>query len=125
MHQNISSLSHKNLPRPKGIPGNNSDAHMYLSMYQTIAKKEHVEKELRDLERRTKKAKQKLAMLEEQISKYPALSPELKNPTQSQTKQHTSMLKKHKTLNVFDKTSTTGRGSTQNETKFTTITMGY
>ncbi|MCL2927108.1 MAG: hypothetical protein MGG37_03465 [Trichodesmium sp. MAG_R01] len=125
MHQNITSLSNKNLPKLRVAPGNNSDAHIYLTMYQTIAKKEHVQKELRDLDRRTKRAKQKLAMLDEQISKYPALPPELKNPTQSQTKQHTSMLKKYKTLNLFDKTSTTERGSTQNGTKFTTISMGY
>ena len=48
MHQNITSLSNKNLPKLRVAPGNNSDAHIYLTMYQTIAKKEHVHEQIKD-----------------------------------------------------------------------------
>jgi len=125
MHQNMRfSLNYGNFPRLASIPRRSSDANTYLTMYQTVVKKEHLQKELQNLERRTKEVKERLAVIEEQISKYPELTPELKNPPLPPSSKP-SMYEKFKSLNMFDNTSTTESSTTESKPKFTTITLEY
>jgi hypothetical protein len=118
------SLNYARFPKLNSMPRGRSDANTYLTMYQTIVKKEHVQKELQDLEKRTKIAKERLAILDKQISKYPKLPTELKNSTLPKSSQP-SVYEKYKSLSIFDNTSITESSNTESKPTFTTMTLKY
>ena len=69
MHNSVKRV---NISRRKisSIPRQASEAQAYLTMYQNFVKKEHLEKELKNLERRYNEIKEHIALLNEEIKKH-------------------------------------------------------
>lgn len=116
------SLKRVNISRRKiaSIPRQASEAQAYLTMYQNFVKKEHLEKELKNLERRYNEIKEHIALLNEEIKKY-QISPksELSNELDELSNEPSELSNEPKINKLTNKIPAPSKS------KFTTITLGY
>ena len=85
------------------IPRQSSQANTYLTMYQNVMKKEHLQKELKTVKKRYNEIKEHLAVLNEQINQ----------------EQKGESSKKPRMNELINQTLTSP------QSKFKTITLGY